>query len=374
MIEKKKILTLIVAFIMMAVCIPVFLFGCHNATQRESEINEGIQTIEEWIGNFNSATEHGRRLEIYNGFNDVYHEYINRNSKSTELINMFESSLYEMQDKFFDYYSGRITEVEEVELPEQLEEKMPVISSNIDRLITIKNEVYNDGVFSNNTEKLDLLSDRIEYLQTFLTDTNEWLNSIVTQSEKFLLADNRDEKSVIFNDTVKLHADFVNSGIENVLVDTELNALIIEKRSWFYEWYNNEMISHGSDYLRYLIQLNDLAQLFAIESEIIFTVDDIDMITRNFDNEISDNLTALESQGIRRINERRFLSDANELAIEKYSELFNEWKENLKDNEHLQTYEELLYEAIRIGNEKHITDMLAEETRRTRYGRVRVPP
>ena len=370
--KKKKNLIMIVAFIMVAGCISVFLFGCHNALQRESDINAGIQTIEEWNGNFNSATEHGRRLEIYNGFNDVYNEYINRNSKSTEIISMFESSLNEMQEKFFDYYSGRITEVEEVELPGRLEEKISLIGSNIERLSSIKNEVYNEGVFSNNTEKLDLLSDKIEYLQTFLTDTNEWLNSIASQNERFLLAD-RDGKSVVFNDTLKLLADLGNSGVENFLVDTELNALITEKRSWFYEWYNNEMTSQGSDYLRYLIQLNGLAQLFALESKELFTAEDIDMITRNFDTEISNNLTALENQGIRRINDREFRSDANELAIEKYSELFIEWKENLKDDEHLLTYEEILSEAIKIGFEKHISDLLTEETRRTRYGRGGLP-
>jgi len=370
MSKKKKIIISIVAFVLITGGVSisvVFLVNRHNALQYESYVSAARQTINDWEYNFNSTIDHGRRVELYNGLSDVHIEYINRNSKSNDVVSMFESSLITMQEDFFDYYYTKIEKVEEVELPEQIIDIISVLEDNINELISIKTEISNDGVFVNETSKINQLNDKADTSINLFTETKAWLIKVVELSEKFLDED-RDGKFVVFNDVLSLQKDFDTDGFESDFVSTELNALVAETREWFYEWYINELALRYSDQINTLIHLNNLADLIAMEGEILFTTADVNMLTSSFDDAYINSLSVLENNGIRRINNYNFHSEATDQAIEHFVELFTVWRGSYNDNDHLLTFDEILNEAIDIGQARHDTEIRAEAERKTRIG------
>jgi len=405
--KKKKIIISIVAFFLIAGGIStttVFLINRHytiqsaiqSAIQYENYINTSLQNIDEWYYQFNSTTDQERKVELFHGLNDSHLGYISRDSGySNEVADKYQTISGAMMGHFFDYFYTKIAKVEETEVTEMLIDIISEFDNRIIKLNAIKEEISDGGVFNNDVTRLNQLTEKAESLLNYYTVSSEWLTGIAEQNEKFLTA-NRDAKFVIFTDIIKLQENFDNNGLTYALISTKLIETATEKRLWFYDWYTDNIallrlsitpddISEGEDegdedtlsterqqklesIVNTLIQLNDLALLFALECETLFAPIGVRALNRSFDETMSNNLTVLEDFGIEVINSYNFHSDATEIAVEHFRTAFADWKENRSDNEHLLTFEDVLHKTIEVGEFEHIASMLAETSRRTRLG------
>lgn len=379
MSKTKKITISIIAFVLLAGggTTTALLVMRHNTTLYNNYVNTSLENVDNWNTQFNSATSHERKVALYHGMNESHAEYISREtSNNDEIVSLLEATIFNMKEHFFDYYSTRIAEVEGVELPEHITEIISVLDDNINRLSSIKTEISNDGVFANDNSKLNQLNDKADSSLNLFAETNAWLISMVELSENFSVSD-RDEKFIVFNELLNLQEEFENSGFTSDLIDSELNSKITGKRVWFFDWYTENLaLLHFStdknhtieEIINALIQLNDVEQLFAKESGILFTPAGVSAFSRNIGESISNNLKVLDNAGIKMIDDKDFREDAAEKAIEHLREAFAEWKEDIKDNEHLQTFEIILQETIEIGETEHIEALRREAARRTRVG------
>ena len=374
--KKKMIIMLIaIAFILIGGGITTILLVMrYNTIQHENYVNTSLQNIDNWNAQFHEATTLERRNELYHNLNSAQIEYISGDSSNNdEIIARFEITLSTMKEYFFEYFYAKISEIERADPPEQLYEIVLVIDDYINRLNLIKAEISDSGVFTNDTTRLNQLNDKATSLLGQFEEKNEWLSSINELNERFIIAD-RDEKFVVFNEFLRLQEDFDSSDYESDLIYTVLGEIISEKRIWFHDWYTDEITSLGQTIrtqqgvINALMQLNDLAEIFSAESKVLFTPDVITALNSSFDEAISNNLSALEKMGIARIYEENFRSEAAEKAIEYFIESFIEWKEDHRDYEHLVTFDELVQEAIELGQHEHIASLRSETARRTRIG------
>ena len=382
MSKKLKIILPVVAFILIAMgALTVFLVSRHNeaqaALQYEIYVNTSLQNIERWNHDFNRADNHDRRVELYHGLNRSYMDYINGDTDNNdELVSKFETTLFSMKERFFDYYVGEITIIEETEFPEDIKEKITVIESNIEKLRSVEAGVSVDGVLTNSDTMMNQVTGKIEPLIEYYTQTIRWMGEITDLHDSFLLA-NRDGKLDIFIDFLSLQDNYYNNDFTSAFVDMGLIAIIEEQRLWFHDWYteSREMLRPDEthrynlgEFINLFSQLNDLIELFDQESEILFTQTEAVTLLSSFDEAVSSNIAELENIGTTRINRRDFRIEAEEKALELFNELFSEWIENHGCNEHLMMFEDILYEAISLGNDEHRQSLRNEAARRTRTG------
>jgi len=191
-----------------------------------------------------------------------------------------------------------------------------------------------------------------------------------------------------------MQSEYENSSFENRNVETELESVKVEKVNWFIEWYDNKIeelsvysIEECEDedcedceeeeptedndkdseeerweyLINAMIELNDLIELFDFEHETLFTQFGINLYYEKLDTALLGNLSTLEQLGIDIIADKDYRKAANDKAIEHYNELFEEWKESHRDNDHLPTYPELLQAAIDLGKEEHDKIIAAEQ-------------
>ena len=379
MSKKKKIIIIsIAAFVLIAGSVTATLLILrHNTTLYNDTVNTSMLNISDWSSQFDRATNHERRVALYHGLRSSHTEYISMESSSNnEIVNLFETTLSTMETRFFDYYNTTITEVEGVIVPELLTEIISVFDNNISRLSTIKTGISDDAVFSNDITRLNQLNNKAENLLGYFRDANVWLSGIVEYNDKFSAA-SRDEKFTVFKEILSFQEDFKNSASTNELVESELNAAVEEKRMWFADWYTDNITwlhlsttnDHGiEETINALKQLTDLAQLLASEGEVLFASVGINLLNSSIDDAVSNNLTVLRNTGISAINDKGFHEGAAEKAIEHFNEAFAEWKENFSDSQSPLKFEELLQEAVEIGEAENITFLRAEAARRTRVG------
>ena len=381
--KKTKIIIIsAVAFVLLAGgATATLLIMRHNSIQQaigyENYVETSVQNINSWYARFNSASNHESRVELFHGLNDSFTEYLSREGQnSTEVIDKYETTLQSMKEQLYGYYDSKVAEIEETELPEQLPDIIDTLNDNITRLGSINSEISDDKVITDDATMLDQLNSKIENLLIYFRDSNEWLNEIDGLNETFFAAD-RFVKPVIFVDFLKLDNEYEESSFNSDLVETELSFAIEEKRTWFTDWYvetiSSFLVDITSNYtitsaINLFSELNDLVDFFTTEKDALFTPSLVDSLTESFSEALAKNLATLESLGLSRINERDFRSDAAEKAIESFNDLFSSWKENDICNEHLQTYEEMLNEAVNLGETEHIRLLRSEASRNTRIG------
>jgi hypothetical protein len=400
----KIILVTIAAVLLAGGMATANLAARHHTMQYEAYVSTSLQIIDDWNHHFDSTDDHDRRVDLYYGLNSNHIEYINRESgNDAEIANRYETTLLSMKEQIFNHYYVKITEVEELEIPDLLTEVFPLFKDNAERLYVIKNEISDDGIFNNDTVRLNQLKDKADDLIGYFTEASIWLSSIAEQNERFSKA-LRDEKFVVFNDILRLQKENDNSDFSCDLVVTELRSAIDEKHLWFYEWYKENISSLQlavtyifiaededeetiapeeaddeicernlllNETIIAMVQLNDLTRLFASERDVLFSRVEIARLLDSINDVTSSGLESLERIGNGIINSKHFRDEAIGKAIEHFDESFTTWKENHRNNEHLITLEAVLQEAIEVGQTEHDKIIEAERQAARRAARSR---
>ncbi|MCL2628375.1 MAG: hypothetical protein FWD44_06755, partial [Oscillospiraceae bacterium] len=189
---------------------------------------------------------------------------------------------------------------------------------------------------------------------------------------------NRDERFIIFGEIADMLLEYEKSDFDNIAVFEILELARLNAVSWFSHWYdtridllstfkkedNTDDYTHMLElFINALVELNDLTTLFSLERELLFSPSDIDAIYSKLDEAVLSTLSGLKELGIQTINDKDFRGEANEMTLELFDELFEDWKETHKDSEHLNTFDDMLQEAIVFGQAEH--DKILEQERRS---------
>ena len=385
--KKKSIIIIsIAAFVVITGTLSSFLIVDYNRKLHEQYVSESLHNIESWEKQFLYNENRTHRVSLYHGLSNNRTEYANRDSYNDEIMCKFDTTITAMEEMFFNLYTDEIDEIENREIVEQTEDKITAYTEKIDNLNILKSIIETDGVFNSDLLRLNKLKENADGLINYYTDTNDWLERANVVNNRFCSAE-RSGKFDGFMDITALKTEYEESDFENTDVFSILEATRIDAVYWFIYWYDekieelsvydvNETEEAGDpndfeddeaeavnryDYLiNALIELNDLIELFDVECTLLFTPFGIDLYYKKLDIAVMGNLTALEKLGVEIINDLNYRKKATEKAVERYNELFDEWKDGHRDNEHLPTYEEILQEAIDIGKIEHEKILAAE--------------
>ena len=382
--KKKIIIISAIAFVvLLAGAVTAFiLVSNHREQQRQQYISDTLGSIDEYKRLFDNSDDRAYRVTLHNDLSQNYAEFMNNDFESEDIRTHYQNTIGEMADIFFGYYSNEIDVIINGVIADNLIE---AYSDKIDGLNSVKSMISTDGIFSTDTTRLNQLTDKADGYIGHYTDSNDWLNQIDDVQNRFNSAD-RSGRFDIYSEILDMQSEYENSSFENRNVETELESVRVEKVNLFIEWYDNKIeelsvysIEECEDedcedckeeeptedndedseeerweyLINAMIELNDLIELFDFEHETLFTQFGINLYYEKLDTALLGNLSALEQLGIDIIADKEYRKAANDKAIEHYNELFEEWKENHKDNDHLPTYEELIQAVIDLGKTEH---------------------
>jgi len=412
--KKLKIIIIVACTVLVCagtVVTTFVLVNNHREQQRLQYINEVLANIDEHQRLFNEVEDRIYRVHLHESLLRNHADFIDSEFESEEITLRYSTVLNGIEDYFFNYYSNEIERVANGDKGDP-EDFIIYYSGKIEGLNLVKSWIITDGIFNSNAIKQLQLNEKADEYVNYFTKTNDWLNRIGEISNLFDSTE-RIVKLDVFTEIISMITEYEENSFKNEDAADNLESLVVSTTLWFFNWYidmieelsvcdieepgeelDEEDVEETDNIdekceeeceedcedecnvkevyyflIIAMIGINDLIDMFNIEHEVIFNNSTSSFFLNRFNEVLLGNLITLEEIGVDIINSRNYRKEATDKAIELYLNLYEEWKKDHRDNEHIQTYPELLREAFKQGRVEH--EKILEQERQAREAAAR---